>query len=512
MLNVDQFWSKLSIWIVIIFGMSLRFLPAIQVSFPLNDGGMFFVMIRDLQANGLIIPSFTSYNLSDIPFAYPPLGMYLGAFFSSILKISVSNLLIWLPSILSALIVPVFYLLALRIFRDKTKSLVATILVAFLPSSFDWLIMGGGLTRSLGVFFFVIAIYYVLGLFRDENAKSISPSVVFCSLAVLSHPEVGLQTAGICFLIWLIYGRNFIGGKHALAVIVGTGLFTSVWWGTVLFYHGVEPFLSAIQTGIREKLFASWFYSFFSVQGGLPLLPVLTLLGLFVAVKNKELFLVGWAFLPFLLDPRNAPAIAMYAFILLSTDGLYFILNKIHSLIMIDRKDRFKKIYIQYVNLSLLLLLLLVVFLSWSSIQSLMRFSLVSLKESDRMTMEWIKNSTPENSNFLLLTNDGGISPMVDAYQEWFPALTERHSENTLQGLEWTLGNDFYKYSQRLIKLQSCEKISCIQNWISEENAQVDYLLVRPGRISHNLLNSLQLGDLHQAVYQTEEVIIYEYK
>ncbi len=44
--------------------------------FPLNDGGMFLVMVEDLKP-GFGLPQYTSYNGGDIPYAYSPLMFYL---------------------------------------------------------------------------------------------------------------------------------------------------------------------------------------------------------------------------------------------------------------------------------------------------------------------------------------------------------------------------------------------------------------------------------------------------
>ncbi|MGB8982604.1 MAG: hypothetical protein WCC12_12060 [Anaerolineales bacterium] len=86
-----------------------------------------------------------------------------------------------------------------------------------------------------------------------------------------------------------------------------------------------------------------------------------------------------------------------------------------------------------------LILLDLLVF-SFVGARNLARFSLA---ESDRQTMQWVRSNTPAESRFLLITSAGQISPMTDTFQEWFPALAERRSQNTLQGTEWTLGEDF---------------------------------------------------------------------
>lgn len=509
-MKLDRFLDKVMPWLAILAGAFLRFLPGFQAGFPLNDGGMFYSMTRDLLNNQFILPHFTTYNLSNIPYTYPPLGMYLAAFFSSLFNISEIDLLRWIPAIASSIIIPVFYRLSFQIFENKTKASISVIFVAFLPGSFDWLIMGGGLTRSLGIFFFLLAISNVLKLFRESDKWSLWFSILFCSLAVLSHPEVGLQTMGICFLLWALYGRNMTGTKQAILVIIGTALATSPWWLTVLSQHGFAPFLSAAQTGIREKLLASLFHSFFSTQAGIPILPTLTILGLFITLRKRFFLPAGWMFFPFILDPRNAPAVALYASILLSSEGLYFLGNTFQNIYSNSvRPQKQQRQYVNYAGKSVLVLLSIFLFLT--GFKSARDFSRVRLGPTDRETMEWIRGNTPENSHFLLLTNDGQVSPMVDAYQEWFPSLTERHSQNTLQGLEWTMGSDFYKYSLNLMALQACKNVACVQAWAFENNIQTDYLLIRPKRILPELLDSIVTNKSYRLIYQTDGVAIYNY-
>ena len=82
-------------------GAGPRLLSQHGFSFPSIDGGMFFSMARDLQAEGFRLPVYTSYNASSIPFAYPPLGLYATALVGSLLDPSLLRVMIWLPMLVS---------------------------------------------------------------------------------------------------------------------------------------------------------------------------------------------------------------------------------------------------------------------------------------------------------------------------------------------------------------------------------------------------------------------------
>jgi hypothetical protein len=65
-------WPVLLLFIAILFGGLVRFMPALTTRFPINDGGMFYTMAQELRANGYALPATTAYNGLDLPYAYPP--------------------------------------------------------------------------------------------------------------------------------------------------------------------------------------------------------------------------------------------------------------------------------------------------------------------------------------------------------------------------------------------------------------------------------------------------------
>jgi hypothetical protein len=67
---------------------------------------------------------------------------------------------------------------------------------------------------------------------------------------------------------------------------------------------------------------------------------------------------------------------------------------------------------------------------------------------------------------------------MTDPLQEWFPALADRHSATTLQGLEWTLGGKFYSRWDELSALQSCCDVACVDDMTSQPGIEYDYVIL----------------------------------
>ncbi|RPH60694.1 MAG: hypothetical protein EHM81_05760, partial [Chloroflexi bacterium] len=48
--------ATLVLFAAVLFGALVRCLPAYLAGFPVNDGGMFYVMMKDLQANHFMPP------------------------------------------------------------------------------------------------------------------------------------------------------------------------------------------------------------------------------------------------------------------------------------------------------------------------------------------------------------------------------------------------------------------------------------------------------------------------
>ena len=159
-------WAKLILGMTILLGLIVRVYPVLMRSFPLNDGGMFLVMIRELRANGFALPAFTSYNLSSIPFAYPPLGLYLAAFLN-VLGFDELSILRWMPVAINASSIPGFYLMANEFLRDRPRAAVATAFYALTAGTYDWQIMGGGVTRAPGMLFLILSMWAMLRMFAS---------------------------------------------------------------------------------------------------------------------------------------------------------------------------------------------------------------------------------------------------------------------------------------------------------------------------------------------------------
>jgi len=506
-----------------IFGGWVRlFIPAIA-GFPVNDGGLFYVMVRAVQENNLHLPTYVHYNGLNVPFAYPPLTFFIGAILSNLLHLSVIKILQWLPAIVLVGTIPAFYSLAKAVLASSFRAGVATLIFAFLPRAMTWQIMGGGLTRSFGQLFLLLALVCIYQLFTKRDKKYLILSILFSTLVVLTHPEATVQTIGFAFLFWIFKGRNKAGILNALLVGLSTIVLTAVWWLPLLLHLGLGPILAAGQTGLHTAY--AIFYPLLLTFTDEPLMTitaVLSVIGFAVQTAKKDFLIPLWFLLPFFVEPRSAPTVAMIPLALMAGIALDEVIlaalatfeSQARNLVF---ENRFQSHTVQFFMTFIGLYLLGSTFYFGTQIAA------TTLSQANRTAFGWIKSNTEAGSQFLVLTGDTEL--FCDSAQEWFPALTERVSLTTVQGTEWLPGRYAVAASTQLT-VQNClsgnDALGCVEQTARQENLQYDYIyVVRQSSIKNfcravatsprgeAIISALNNNSRYNRVYQTDEVSVF---
>ena len=448
---------------------------------PINDGGMFFAMTEDIRRAGYALPEYTSYNGGAIPFAYSPLGSYLAAVLADVGVLSVMDSLRFLPLLASVLTIPAFFLLARAILRERRLVLLATFLFALSPRAYNWEIAGGGLTRSFGFLFAVLAIYYLYRMTREPSALRTVVATALVALTALFHLEMAVF-AGISYLVILGgYGRTRRHLLQAAAVALGAALLTAPWWGTVIAQHGLEPFLAASQTG-KHSLVAPLRLLFFDYtqEPFLPLLALLGLIGALGCLASRQYFLPAWLVVLFALDPRKAPTDAAVPLAMLAAVGtLAVLLPQLERL----REAGGRVLAPSRWVAALPVFFVLYLFLSSATAPRMESSPLRAMSRQDVEMMRWARANTPADSRFLVLAASERELWTVDAVSEWFPALTGRVSLATVQGTEWLRDDRGMVASiERYEDLKVCgdRDPGCLDAWARE--AGVGYTHVYVGK------------------------------
>jgi hypothetical protein len=498
----------------ILLGMWFRFFPPYSTGFPINDGGLFYKMIEAIQANGFRLPAYVRYNGLDIPFAYPPLGFYIAGAIATVFHTALLNTMLWLPAIVLLAIIPAFYYLANLILKSRWKAGLATLFYVLLPRSITWFIMGGGVTRSWGQLFLILAVANLYLLFTERRKKYLAWSIVFCSLVCLTHPEAAIHTAGLAVLLWIFYGRNKHATIAALIVAGGTLVLTSPWWVAVFTRFGAAPLLSATRTGLNDPGYVFRVIQPFSGEPFIPVIFGLAVLGMVVRLAQRDVLLPVWFVLPFLLEPRNAPNVSILPLAMLAsvalTDLLLPALSKIESAARSPDFPSPLQSRIEKILLGALLLYSLVGMQSY-----VLRFKENSLTGETREAFVWIQNDTPADSRFIVLTGESDL--FFDSTLEWFPALTGRISKTTIQGHEWLDGKNFLARAQQAQTVQNClvavKPLACIEDAAREYGMEYNYIYIAGDAVptrADRIVAELGYNAGYRLVYQTDGAVIFE--
>src|SRR5687768_10126288 len=191
-----------------VFGFYVRLANVLPISHPINDGGLFYTMTVDLQANHYSLPATTSYNAAGIPFAYPPLGFYLAGLLSTIFGWSLLDIFRILPAILSMAVLPGLYLLAKDLLASEAQAAITCLIFALTPGAFEWLVMGGGLTRGLGLAFALLTLHQAYLLYAKLSIRDVVITAILAAGTVLSHPEMAVHTVASALVMFLFWGRS----------------------------------------------------------------------------------------------------------------------------------------------------------------------------------------------------------------------------------------------------------------------------------------------------------------
>ena len=211
----------------------------------------------------------------------------------------------------------------------------------------------------------------------------------------------------------------------------------------VISRHGMAPFLAAItasgQDSINPLVRLFIFFRFlFTDEAFLPLLSVLGLIGLFASLQRKQTLLPAWMFILHMIEPRGGTLYMMIPLALLIGYAIEIvILPALHSKFDIVASANLQQALENILHEKTFRYFLLFLF-AYSLMSAYTTGQKIkdefSLQPSDLETFAWVKDSTPEDSQFLLVT---GQLPLRDAWSEWFPVMTERHSQATVFGYEW---------------------------------------------------------------------------
>lgn len=256
---------------------------------------------------------------------------------------------------------------------------------------------------------------------------------------------------------------------------------------------------------------------------------VLAILGLWYTIVSRKYQLSAWLLLIIFLDPRSADRISVFPVVLLAAIAVDQVLlpaltpeclrntnstlnNEEKKTIWGGQKFLLPLIFTMFCVLYPFILAYLQTFTPGSA--------LTMLTAPQREAMDWIKNNTPDESVFVVMSSD--LTWSSDKVSEWFPALTNRKNLLTVQGAEW-LPNSVYKKNKQVYEdFKECADTgeSCLSTLSKKYGEKLDYLVV--SRINGSM-QSLDTGlsyfdrtveesGNYDRVYENEAVTVFKKK
>jgi hypothetical protein len=508
----DERRYRVALAAAVLLGIAVRAYYVLSSSFPLNDGGLFYTMVRDLQAAHFHLPAFTSYNDAGIPYGYSPLGFYLAGLLDAFTPLTLLDVFRWLPLAASALLVVVFADLARTLLASRTAAVASVVAFGLLPRSFIWMLMGGGLTRSLGFLFALLTVRLLYSLYTTGRWRYVPWVSLAAAATVLSHLGTApfVAFSGVVFLLG--YGRRWQAVLASVAAGLGALVLTAPWWLSVIEMHGVGPFLAASATGgsifralsLQDTVTTLAQLGLGTAESMLALIGMLGALGFFYSLTMRDWVLPAWWIAIVTLDARQGSSFATVPIALLAGVAVaQLLLPAMRGLRVATLRGNPRRAgWSPRIVLGLFTLFAAVSAVLHTPIPGGVN-DMSALSPQERQAFRWVAARTPERARFLIVA---GTPWEIDRTSEWLPALTGRKSVATVQGYEWRPIGEFARKKREYNALQSCAGwvSRCLRDWSRATNQFYTHVYIpkSPERdCCHLLRYSLERDPNYRVIY-----------
>lgn len=454
-----------------------------------GDGGLIVVMVDDLRHAGFVMPQVTTYNAADIPFVYPPLGLYGTALLAGLLGLSSLDGVRLVAAVLSLATVGTFALLALRLL-PATAAAGAVLMYALMPHAYDPIVAGGGVTRGAGVLLAMLAMWLAATLPGVTSRRAVAIGVLL-GLAALAHPQTALYGATASTV--LVYRPGGLAATARRVVIMGVAAFLVVlpWLLVVSAMHGLSTVLAPGYRWDPALGVIRLFGLTFSGSGFTDLFLVVGALGLAVELLRRR-----WR-LPLLLGclifAGEADFIGAVPWSLLGGAAMAFVIEGIGPLV--SRRDRALR-----VGVALIALFGAMVSSVGSVVDDTSRLQRVS--DDQAAAMSWVRDHTEPDVRFIVASVVGWGG---DEISEWFPAVAERQSVATVQGSEWLGREGFRSQLHRHRDVLRCTSSTdrCMAEWAASQGLADAWLFIPNGQVNGPLSPSDCCPALRELVHDS---------
>ena len=439
----DLTWAQGLVLVVLATAMVWLRVGSLTGEFPSGDGGLFWVMADDLRAKGFVPPDRTTYNAGDIPWVYPPIGIYMAALLGGGLE-----LFRVLPAIYAIATLPAFWLLARELVGPRA-AFVALIAYGLSAPAYIGLIAGGGVTRGPGM---VLAILTMWAVVRGRVATA----GALAGLTILCHPIAAVYAAVGSGALWATRGAS---PRMLLAIPIALAI-GAAWFGPMILRHGLDPLLAGVGSRDIDPLDNAWLLIAGTINPP-NLAFTIGFVGAGVAVVQRRWDLLVWlavtAFGAAVVDRWVAIPLAVLAGLAVNA--------------ALERPRRPASVALVAI----------------AGITGLTGVLLAhhpeTLTDQQREIASWAATDTPPDATFAIIGY-----PVDRGFVEWFPALSGRENVTTWQGSEWVPGAADRR--ERAAAAAECEAVECLPG--------ADYYIFGPG---YRQEIDDRFAEVHESVY-----------
>lgn len=477
------------------------------MSLPLGIGGLYALMAQSIQNAHFLLPvRIPYYGPGGIPFAYPPVALYVLA---ALAKIPVTSILMWfryMPVIMCALSLWPLYGLYRELLPSVSMARIATVLFATSPAWLAFDLWADGSVRAFAFFWGMLTLLLGWRAFASGTRGHILGACVCFALALASHPEVAVFL-GISLLVFAAtcrpFGLRFI---RAAIIMAGGTAIASPWWATVLMRTGAAPFLSSMHShgGVAGQL---------APHLSDPVLALAAIIAQYAAVDALSVPIYLIALLGFARCLRQgAWTMPVWTLVLcvLMPEGQRFIALGVAGAAAIPLEEIPRQVFARFVRSptrrhwgALAILGVAALYSSWHMWQ--WEFSVAP--ELTRPTMQaaqWLRVHSPHDARFLAVSD-------VQDQPEWFPFLAHRTPVMGHWGAEWTPG---YPRQTLLIASESqcaqSQSYACLRSLLRRQHLAPDYLVLMNRERLSRLQRQIGRQFVWHQVYANRTVVIWD--